>query len=57
MLQAIGHILLWIFGIIVGIFVLGCVLFWVIFGDAAVWIVRVVIILLIAKLLWRFITK
>ena len=57
MLQAIGHVLLLILGIIVGLFIFGCLLFWAIFGDAAIWIVRVVIILLIAKLLWRFIMK
>lgn len=55
MVQAIGHVLLWILAIILGIVVLGCLGFWAIFGDAAIWIVRIVLIVLIAKFVWKII--
>ena len=57
MVQAIGHVLLWILAIILGIVVLGCLGFWAIFGDAAIWIVRIVLIVLIAKFVWKIIWK
>ena len=57
MMNALGRILLWILGIILGIILLGCLGFYAIFGDSAIWIVRIVLIIIIAKYVWKFITK
>lgn len=57
MMNALGRILLWIVGIILGLILLGCLGFYAIFGDAAIWIVRVVLIIIIAKYALRFIFK
>lgn len=57
MMNALGRILLWIVGIILGIILIICLGFYAVFGDAAIWIVRVVLIIIIAKYVWKFITK
>lgn len=52
MIRAIGQLLLWILGVIVAIGVVCVVTFFLIFGAAAIWIIRIVLITLIAKWLW-----
>lgn len=53
MIRAIGQLLLWILGVIVAMFVVCVVTFFLIFGAAAIWIIRIVLITLIAKWLWE----
>lgn len=57
MMNALGRILLWIVGIILGVILLGCLGFYAIFGAAAIWIVRIILVIVIAKYVLRFIFK
>lgn len=51
-LKVLGFALLAILGIILALILTGVGAFWLIFGEAAIWIARIVIIILIVKWLW-----
>ena len=61
MIDKIMMIIWTIIGIIVGIplliIALTGVLFGIIFGEFAVWIIRVILVIIIAKLLWNWISS
>jgi hypothetical protein len=60
MFEKIMMIIWTILGIVIGIplliIALGGVLFGIVFGEFAVWIVRVVLLIIIGKLLWNWIS-
>lgn len=59
MFEKIMYLILIIVGIIVGIplliIALGGVLFGIVFGEFAIWVVRIILIVIIVKLLFEFV--
>lgn len=56
-LRVIGYILLAILAILLFIPTVGGILFVLIFGEWAVWVARIVLLVLIANFLYRKVTK
>lgn len=56
-LKALLATVLSVLGLCMTLLVIGGVIFAFIFGEAAIWIVRIVLIVLIAKFVWRIILR